>query len=488
MESYGTVIGRHFSLSYLDQPPITWWLMGVVTKLFHSEAPTVVRAPFILLFMCSSWLLFDLTKQLFGARAAIYAIAAFNLCPLFALWVGALALTDGPEVFFVLASLRYLTKAIFKRDLNANRIRRRWIRAGLFFGLALASKYTAILLLPGLFTFLLTSKPDNRRWLTRPQPYFAGCAALIPLLPVLIWNAQHGWASFLFQGGRASPGDHIHSALMIRWLGMQVLYLQPALFVALVLVGVKGLLVEVDQRIRFFCCLAAFPLAFFPFAILTSTDALRGFHWGIIGWLMLFPPLGAFLAKAEDDGRFWLKKGSVAVVATFVAALIVLISHASTGWIAKASQVFGVTAFSEKDPVLVELFDWSDLSAELKRLGIDARRTFITGIRWEACAKAAYIVRDDYPFLCLARKNIHFSYIADPAHFKNWNAIMVDMSANTGAAEAALSGLFDTVERKDTIELHYFGRPIMPLRLYLAKNFSGQLPAANAAEAVRVAR
>jgi 4-amino-4-deoxy-L-arabinose transferase-like glycosyltransferase len=472
MESYGAVMGRHLSLSYLDHPPITWWLIGAVTRLFHSEAATVVRAPFILLFIASSWLLYNLTRQLFGSRAALYATSAFSLAPLFNLWVGALALTDGPEVFFVLASLNFIAKAIFERGNSAIRSRWLWLGGGFLFGLALASKYTAILLVPGLLLFLVSSGRGYRRWLTRPEPYLAGCVALIPLLPVLIWNAQHGWASFLFQGGRASPDHHLHIALMVRWLGMQILYLQPLICLALIIAAVGGLAHSNEQKVRFFRYLSLFPLIFFPAAILLSSHGLRGFHWGAVGWLMLFPPLGALLAEAQNTRTRWLKGGIVAAIATFTVALAALISHASTGWIAKAAAPFNATAFENKDPVLVELFDWSDLTLELKRRGVDPSRTFVAGIRWEACAKAAYIVRDDYRFLCIAKNNLHFAYIADPESFRNWDAIVVDLSADLGRVKASIGASFDKVELMEPVELHFFGRSVMPLKLYLAKNFS----------------
>ena len=72
-------------------------------------------------------------------------------------------------------------------------------------GLALSSKYSAALTIAGAFLFLLT-EATSRRWLSRPHPYVAGLVALILFSPALIWNARHGWVSFLFQGGRA--GGH----------------------------------------------------------------------------------------------------------------------------------------------------------------------------------------------------------------------------------------------------------------------------------------
>jgi 4-amino-4-deoxy-L-arabinose transferase-like glycosyltransferase len=57
----------------------------------------------------------------------------------------------------------------FPQDDDQRAVRLPWLGAGLFFGLALASKYIVILLLPGLMLFLLSSGLYRRRWLVRPQ-------------------------------------------------------------------------------------------------------------------------------------------------------------------------------------------------------------------------------------------------------------------------------------------------------------------------------
>ena len=57
--------------------------------------------------------------------------------------------------------------------------------------------------LPAVIAFALV--PDWRwRWLRSPYPYLAALIAIAVFSPVLIWNAQHDWASFRFQGVRAT--------------------------------------------------------------------------------------------------------------------------------------------------------------------------------------------------------------------------------------------------------------------------------------------
>ncbi len=76
-----------------------------------------------------------------------------------------------------------------------------WWAAGAAAGLALDSKYTAALLGPCLLAWMVVV-PGARRWLACWHVYGAGILALGLFAPVLAWNASHGWASFVRQGGR----------------------------------------------------------------------------------------------------------------------------------------------------------------------------------------------------------------------------------------------------------------------------------------------
>ncbi|MBE7158289.1 MAG: glycosyltransferase family 39 protein, partial [Rhodospirillales bacterium] len=80
--------GRVLSLGYFDHPPASWWLAWGAAHLFGTEAPVVVRLPFILLFALSQWLMALITRSVGGPRAAFWAVMAFNLSPVFGLTTG----------------------------------------------------------------------------------------------------------------------------------------------------------------------------------------------------------------------------------------------------------------------------------------------------------------------------------------------------------------------------------------------------------------
>ena len=95
-----------------------------------------------------------------------------------------------------------------------------WLAAGLFAGLAMLSKFTAIMLLPAVLAFALV--PDwRRRWLLSPYPWAAALIAVIVFAPVLIWNYQHDWASFRFQFVRAVATHQLSLRTVGDYLGLQ---------------------------------------------------------------------------------------------------------------------------------------------------------------------------------------------------------------------------------------------------------------------------
>ncbi len=63
------------------------------------------------------------------------------------------------------------------------------------------SKYTTIFFAVSILAWLLLV-PDLRKWLATPWPWISGLIALAVFSPTLIWNAEHHWASVLYQYNR----------------------------------------------------------------------------------------------------------------------------------------------------------------------------------------------------------------------------------------------------------------------------------------------
>jgi 4-amino-4-deoxy-L-arabinose transferase-like glycosyltransferase len=192
-EAYYWVWSRALAPGFLDHPPMValWirggtWLAGDTTLGIRLFAPLAAAAGTVLLA--------DAAAVLCGRAAALPAAALLNATLL--LGAGAVTMTpDTPLLLFWTAALCALAR--LQRSWHTGW----WLAAGLFTGLAMASKYTGVLLLPAILLWLL-AVPALRVWLLRPLPWGAAVVAAVVFLPVLDWNARHHWISFAKQGGR----------------------------------------------------------------------------------------------------------------------------------------------------------------------------------------------------------------------------------------------------------------------------------------------
>jgi len=187
------------ALSYLDHPPFVAWLIAAGRSVIgDSELGVRVLAPLILAFgVALQW---HLATLLLGPRAGLYSAWLVLAVPL--LGVGGVIITpDTPSVLFY--GLVILGLAELDRSGNANW----WLAVGLFAGFGLLSKYTNLFAGVSVFLWVL-AVPANRRWLRTPQFWIGGVIAALMSAPVLVWNAQNGWASFAKQFGRAGAAAH----------------------------------------------------------------------------------------------------------------------------------------------------------------------------------------------------------------------------------------------------------------------------------------
>ena len=197
-EAYYWTYSQHPALSYFDHPPMVAWMVALGTAVF-GNTELGVRFAAIVLWPASAWLLFSVGRLWFDRKVGVLAVLLFCLCPVF-VGIGFVVTPDFALVFFWLLTLYAISKVLHG---GANVY---WILAGIGFGCAMLSKYTAVMLAASLFLFLLLST-NYRHWLLRYQPWLALIVGMVVFSPVIIWNAQNHWASFLFQSTRTEVGS-----------------------------------------------------------------------------------------------------------------------------------------------------------------------------------------------------------------------------------------------------------------------------------------
>jgi 4-amino-4-deoxy-L-arabinose transferase-like glycosyltransferase len=193
-EAYYWVWSRALAPGYLDHPPmVALWIRA--GTLLLADTPLGVRLFGPLAAAFGSVMLADAAERMFpGRRAGVTAGALWNAT----LLVGAGSITmtpDTPLLFFWCATLWAMTRLTTGGGAGW------WLAAGVFGGAALVSKYTAAFLWIGIGLWALAI-PAGRRWLRSPAPWVGALLGIALFLPVLRWNADHAWISFLKQGGR----------------------------------------------------------------------------------------------------------------------------------------------------------------------------------------------------------------------------------------------------------------------------------------------
>jgi 4-amino-4-deoxy-L-arabinose transferase-like glycosyltransferase len=176
-----------------------------------------------------------------------------------------------------------------------------WLVAGAFGGLAMVSKFTAVLLVPAIVAFALV--PDWRtRWLRSPYPYAAALIACTVFLPVVIWNVKYDWASFRFQGVRAVGGDSLSLRTFGEFIGLQFC-LVGFVMLPVVLTG-AALTAWRAVRRRDPVAILLSTAVIFPFGyLLWKSLTLRiGDTWPTFIWPIGFAAAAINLALLEKEG------------------------------------------------------------------------------------------------------------------------------------------------------------------------------------------
>ena len=185
---------KHIAGGYYDHPPVNPILIRLGTGLF-GNTEFGVRVFGVLLALPASWAVWRSGAVLFndekvGATAALY----FNLTLVMA--AGALIATPDNAVVVASAFLLLTLVKLYQTGRGGW-----WLAIGVAFGIGMLSKYTTIFFAASILAWLLLV-PELRKWLFTPWPWLSGVMALVLFSPTLIWNAQHHWASVLYQYNR----------------------------------------------------------------------------------------------------------------------------------------------------------------------------------------------------------------------------------------------------------------------------------------------
>jgi hypothetical protein len=469
-ESYAVVMSRRLALSYYDHPPLLFWIPGLAARVVGSESPLVVRLPFIAMFMGTTWLLYRLGALLFGERAGLWSAVALNLALFFTWSAASWVLPDGPLLLWSVAAAFCLAKAALGESPERPRAGSWWMGFGLCSGLALLSKYHAVFLLGGAALFLLTSV-RHRHWIRRPEPYVAVVLAGLVFLPVILWNADHGWASLRFQGSRAVPLDAEQDTPLLDSLLGQAAWMLPWIWVPLLGALWRALRRGPREPGRWLLlCLGIGPIASFT---LVAALGRRGLpHWQAPGYFMLLPLLGAAIAERLERGEVWTRRWLWLSAAGLASVLTIVSTHVSTGWVARVAP----GALGRGDPT-DDLLQWDPVVARLHDWGYPKRGVTVVAATWADAAKLAYALGPRVAVGSVGPDPRGFEYALSQESLVGRDVVLV-ARRRPGAMEPMLlyAPYFDRITPVGTVPLLRGGREAVAVSVYRGERLLRPVP------------
>jgi 4-amino-4-deoxy-L-arabinose transferase-like glycosyltransferase len=318
-ETYYWEWSRRLAPGYFDHPGGIAWLVraggALLAPFGGAGSPVGVRLGAIVAGWIATLATVATARRIGGDSAALRAAFVITVRPLGGAGLF-LATPDAPVLAATAVGLYCIVRA-FDSPIGSHASLRWWCLAGLALGAAFASKYTSIFLPVGVVAAVVFRR-ELRPRLAEPGPWAACAIATLVFLPVLMWNAQHEWISFLFQikHGLARPEG---SALRAAWRhegdfwGGQAGLASPILFVMLGLATWRGFRTR-DARFVL-AMVAAVSFGFFVYSALRQRVEP---NWPAPAYI----PAVVLLAVTEwkERGRKWLAGG--VVLAAVLSAVI----------------------------------------------------------------------------------------------------------------------------------------------------------------------
>mgnify|MGYP000975111711 FL=1 len=300
-EAYYHMFAERPAWGYFDHPPVTALLVWAGERLFGGELG--VRFFFTVLQPLYLWILWRLIRPADAGRRDAALFVVVSAATLMLQLYGFIAVPDGPLMFTT--ALFLLTFKWF----SENR-RRAWLWMGIAMALMAYSKYHGALVV----LFALAANP---RQLLRPALYSSGAVALLLLVPPLVWQYEHDWASFAYHlSGRNSV---FRPGYVVEFLANVLVVFNP-FFVPLYVQAWR----KVKPQTPVGRALKLLPVAFIVFFMLSS---LRGYvqpQWVIVSCFGLVCVLFAYARRHPRTRRYVMRAGGVTVGLIVLVRLVMI--------------------------------------------------------------------------------------------------------------------------------------------------------------------
>ena len=290
-EAYYHLFAERLAWGYFDHPPMTALLVWAGEHLFGGELG--VRFFFTVLQPLYLWILWRIVRPADADRGDAALFMVVSAATLMLQLYGFIAVPDGP--LMLTAALFLLT---FKGFTEGRRMA--WLWMGIAMALMAYSKYHGALVV--LFALAVTPP----RQFLRPTLYLSALVAAVLLVPHLVWQYDHDWASFAYHlSGRNSV---FKPNYVVEFLTNMLVVFNP-FFVPLYVQAWR----KVKPQTPVGRALKLLPVAFIVFFLLSS---LRGYvqpQWVIVACFGLIYVLFTYARRHPRTRRYVMWAGGVTI-------------------------------------------------------------------------------------------------------------------------------------------------------------------------------
>jgi 4-amino-4-deoxy-L-arabinose transferase-like glycosyltransferase len=457
-EAYYWLWSTHLASGYYDHPPMIAYWIRAGTAIF-GQTEFGVRFIGLLSAIAGSYLLYKTSLSLFRDRNAAWLCVFWMNATLLCNAAAIVATPDTPLALFTTAALFALAKLIETRRGAW------WYAIGASLGLAFMSKYTAALLLPGLFLWMIASAV-GRRWFLRPEPYIGAVIAGLIIAPVVSWNYAHDWASFAKQAEHSVKDIPANALLsVLEFFGGQAGLATPLIFL-FCLFGSGYALVRGFQRGEarwlFLGAMTAPMLAFF--FVHAANQKIQPNWPGLVYPAAILTAVHAFRTlSAEKSAARWLS--AAFRFAPWIGMAFTVVAFFQLG--------FGLLPINAKKDPTSRMKGWSQLGADIERLQRDHGAGMILTDRYAITGELAFYGGGPDG---VAQINERIRYVSlpppDEAKLKNAPALLV-LRKDSNATPAA--AFFGDSHRIATLTREAGFHPHDSYDLYLLNGYRGGL-------------
>lgn len=351
-EVYYTIYGDQLQWSYFDHPLIIGVLSWLGSHLSFLPEDLDYRMLPIIFGTCTSFIArsiaFKISKDKWVANLTLIAFSSSFYVQIVS---GLFLMPDVTFLFFWMAALFVGIQLVSEESRSLSK----WLLFGFLVGLTTLSKYYGIFLWGGMLLYLVMHERSS----IRSGRFLLGIGVSIAvILPILLWNSQNEWVSFLFHSARGAGGElKFHFDYLLQELLGSLAYNNPInagliLFAGFIIIRKKDL----SKSEKYLVLSGVLLIAFFLFnAFFVRTLP----HWSGAGYSTLLIVAVVKLKEVKFASSLVFSSFALFAIAGGLSVMVI-----QQGWLLPM-KIAEISEQQGKDDFTLDLYGWDQLSQGL---------------------------------------------------------------------------------------------------------------------------